>query len=81
MAIDLNKKTNSKITSTTRKYQTPKSFRLQKSDLEQLENFKDRLKDLTMAESCSDTRALKVMLAVMPNVQDAIIKKALSKIL
>ena len=81
MTINLNKATHKKVTGTTRKYKTPKSIRLQQVGLQQLEDFKNRLKEITQEESCSDTQAFKVLLNMAKHVNDKTLKKAISNIL
>ena len=78
MTLDLNIKTQKRLTSSTRRYKTPKSIRLQKSELQQLELFKNRLKDLTLSEYCSDTQAFRIMLNLTKHVNDSTLKKALA---
>jgi hypothetical protein len=81
MAIDLNKSTGKKVTGTARKYKTPKSIRLQQSGLQQLEDFKNKLREITKEEFCSDTQAFKVLLNMTRYVNEKTLKKAISDIL
>ena len=76
--LDLNITTKARIVSTKRRYKTPKSIRLQQSELKQLEDFKNRLKDLTSEEYCSDTQAFKIMIKLTQHITDATLKKTLS---
>jgi hypothetical protein len=78
MTLNLDITTRKKLTSTTRQYKTPKSIRLQQFEIQQLETFKNRLKDLTLSEHCSDTQAFKVMLRLTYYITDNALKKALS---
>lgn len=79
MAIDLDKKTQKTISHTKRQYKTPKSIRMTKVELQQLEVFKDRLKELTLSEFCSDTQAFRVLLMLSKHASNTLIKKALSE--
>ena len=78
MAINLDKTTNKKVTGTARKYKTPKSIRLQQNGLQQLEDFKNKLKEITKEEFCSDTQAFKILLNMTKYINDEILKKAIS---
>jgi len=79
--LDLDKKITNRVSNTTRKYDTPKSLRLKKVELEQLEQFKIILKDITLSDYCSDTKALKVLIRLSKHVNINLIKKALSEIM
>ena len=79
MAIDLDKKTQKNISHTKRQYKTPKSIRMTKVELQQLEMFKDKLKELTLSDFCSDTQAFKVLLMLSKHSSNAVIRKALSE--
>jgi NRPS condensation-like uncharacterized protein len=81
MAIDINKATKKTLSNTIRKYKTPKSIRLQQSELQSLEDFKKRLREITQTEYCSDTQAFKVLLSSTKHINSTILKKALSDIL
>ena len=81
MAIDLNKKTQKNISHTKRQHKTPKSIRMTRLELQQLEEFKDKLKELTLCEFCSDTQAFRVLLMLSKYSTKSIIKKALSEIM
>lgn len=78
MAIDINKATKKTLSQTIRKYKTPKSIRLQQSELQLLENFKNKLKEITQTEYCSDTQAFKVLLNSTKYMSSTVLKKALS---
>ena len=79
MAIDLDKKTQENISYTKRQHKTPKSIRMTRVELQQLEKFKDRLKELTLSDFCSDTQAIRVLLMLSKHSSNAVIKKALSE--
>jgi hypothetical protein len=81
MAISLDNTVKKRVTNTTRKYKTPKSIRLQQNGLQQLEEFKDRLKEITQEEHCSDTKAFKILLNMTKHVNINTIKKAISDVL
>ena len=80
MAIDLDKKTQKNISYTSRQHKTPKSIRMTRIELQHLEKFKDKLKELTFSDFCSDTQAFRVLLMLSKHSSNAIIKKALSEI-
>lgn len=81
MAIDLDKRTQKNVSHTKRQHKTPKSIRMTRIELQQLEEFKDRLKELTCSDFCSDTQAFKVLLMLSKHSSSIIIKKALSEIM
>jgi NRPS condensation-like uncharacterized protein len=81
MAIDINKATRKTLSQTVRKYKTPKSIRLQQSELQSLEDFKKQLKEITQTEYCSDTQAFKVLLSSAKYINSTILKRALSDVL
>jgi len=78
MAINLDKTTNKKVTGKARKYKTTKSIRLQQNGLQQIEDFKNKHKEITKEEFCSDTQALKILLNMTKYINDEILKKAIS---
>ena len=81
MPIDLDKKTQKNISCTKRQHKTPKSIRMTKVELQQLEIFKDKLKELTCSDFCSDTQAFRVLLMLSKYSSNAVIKNALSEIM
>jgi hypothetical protein len=81
MAINLDKQTQKNISHTKRQHKTPKSIRLTKVELQQLEELKERLKELMLSEFCSDTQAFRVLLMLSKHSSKAVIKKALSEIM
>ena len=81
MAINLDKQTQKNISHTKRQHKTPKSIRMTRVELQQLEEFKGRLKELTFSDFCSDTQAFRVLLMLSKHASSATIKKALSEIM
>ena len=81
MSLNLNTQPSNKVLQTNRKYKTPKSVRLKKIELQQLEEFKNRIKEITSSEYCSDTQAFKILLTLSKHSTKTLIKKALSETL
>ena len=81
MSLNLTKKSKKNIYQTTRQYKTPKSFRMTQNELDVFEKFKEKLKDITMSDVCSDTQAMKVLLQISKIVSEKDLKKALSFLL
>jgi hypothetical protein len=77
--LDLNKKTNKTITKPSNKDLKPKSFRCNQSKLNELEEFRLRLEQITHSHKCSDAKAIHIAITIANMSTEAIIKKAVAE--
>ena len=81
MGINLDQIKTRSITKIQKKYNTPKSIRLNNNEIMLLEELKIRILNITLENNCSDTQVFKMLLRLTKYVKDNRIKQALSEMI
>lgn len=81
MALDLDEKLGGKKKGSQRSVMTPKSLRLNPTQMNDLEEIKERISDLANRAQVSDTKAFMILLAAGKNLSDTALRRAMSEVL